>query len=48
MGVTLVNNKSIDLWLRQEIGSGTSGRRENTGLEPGRKFSWRRCKEMDA
>jgi hypothetical protein len=47
MGVTLVNNKSTDFWLRQKIGSGTFGRRENSGLEPGRIFAWRRCEKLD-
>jgi hypothetical protein len=48
LGVALVNNKSSDLWLRQEIGSGTSGRRENSRAVSGRKFAWRRCEETDA
>ena len=30
-----VNNKSDGLWLRQEIGGGTFGRRENSEIEPG-------------
>ena len=37
--VAPVNNKSDGLWLRQEIGGGTSGRRENSGIEPGRRFT---------
>lgn len=47
MHLAPVNNNYDDLWLRQEIGSGTSGRRENSGLGPGRRFAWGRCEEMD-
>jgi hypothetical protein len=34
------HNKSHGLWLRQEIGGGTSRRRENSGIEPGRRITW--------
>jgi hypothetical protein len=35
MDAVPVNNKSDGQWLRQEIGGGTSERRDNSGMEPG-------------
>jgi hypothetical protein len=37
--VAPANHKSDGLWLRQKIGGGTSRRRENSGIAPGRRFS---------
>jgi hypothetical protein len=39
MDVAPVNNKSDGLCLRQEIECGTPGRRENSGIESGRRFA---------
>jgi hypothetical protein len=36
MDVAPVSSKSDGLWLREQIGGGTSGRRENSEIEPGR------------
>lgn len=47
-GTCQLKKKSAGLWLRQEIGSGTSGRRENSGIEAYGRFAWGRCEEMDA
>jgi hypothetical protein len=30
-----VNNRTEGLWLKQEIGGGTSRRRKNSGIVPG-------------
>ena len=40
-----VNNKSDGLWLRQEIGGGTSGKRKNSGIEPDGRFTWENMKQ---
>ena len=47
MNVAPVNNKSDGLWLRQEIGGGTSRWRENSGIQPGRRVHQGRCEEPD-
>ena len=44
MDVTPINNKSDGLWLRQEIGGGTSGRRKDSGIEPGGRFHVAACR----
>lgn len=39
MDMAPANNKSDALWLRQETEGRISGRRENFGIEPGRRFT---------
>jgi hypothetical protein len=40
MAVLPVNQKAYGPWLRQEIEGGTSGRRKNSGREPGKEATW--------
>lgn len=37
MDVSSVNLKAYSLWLRQEMGGGTSGKRKNSSMEQGKR-----------
>jgi hypothetical protein len=41
MAVSPINQKACGLWLRQEMGGGTSGRRKGSGIKSDGRFTWK-------